>query len=194
VVNRRQVCSSQGFDNLLTTDTNPTTSEKIAADRIVHHLLVKTIDHSLGSGVLKLATSHQARSFLQQVGITTSTYDVIAANKTPTLHDSTSTKAFLHTHRNQLNAFLNLSPDDPFATPQHSIHLILEGLPERDSDVKLLQKEFSKKTSVTVPSVEKLHTQVLPLECASASTAMEDNQRVTYTYTVSADVTGLLSV
>jgi hypothetical protein len=124
------VFRSQGADIILTTDTNPTTSEEIAVDRIVHHLLVSTIDHSLGAEVLKLATSHQAWSFLQQVSLTTSTHDIIAANKTPTLHDSTSTKAFLQAHRYQRNAILNLSPDDPITTSRHSIHLILVGLPE----------------------------------------------------------------
>jgi hypothetical protein len=178
----RSVCRSQGFDSLLTTATNPTTSDEVAADRIVHHLLVSTIDHSIGSDVVKLATSHQAWSFLQQVGLTTSTYDGIAAKKTPTLHASTSTKAFLQAHRNQRNAIfnlsrnqrntsLNLSPDDLFATPLHSIQLILEELPEHDSEVKLLQKEFSKTTTVTVQTIEELHTQVLALEYASASTA-----------------------
>jgi hypothetical protein len=167
----RSVCRSQGFDSLLTTATNHTTSDEVAADRIVHHLLVSTIDHSIGSDVVKLATSHQAWSFLQQVGLTTSTYDVIAAKKTPTLHASTSTNAFLQAHRNQRNAILNLSPDDLFATPLHSIQLILEGLPEHDSEVKLLQKEFSKTTTVTVQTIEELHTQVLALEYASASTA-----------------------
>jgi hypothetical protein len=141
----QSVCRSQGFDTILTTDTNSTTSEEMASDRIVHHLLVPTFDHSLGVEVLKLATSHQAWSFLLQVGLTTSTYDIIAANKVPALHDSTSTKAFLQAHRNQQNAILNLSPDDPLATPRHSIHLILSGLPEHDSEVKLLQIEFNKK-------------------------------------------------
>jgi hypothetical protein len=130
------VCKSQGFDIILTTDTNPTTSEEIAADRIVHHLLVSTIDHSLGAEVLKLATSHQAWSFLQQVGLTTSTYDIIAANKTPTLHDSISTKAFLQANRNQRNAILNLSPEGPLATLWLSIQLMLAGLPEQSTTAR----------------------------------------------------------
>jgi hypothetical protein len=167
----QSVCRSQGFDAILTTDTNPTTSKEIAAARIIHYLLVSTIDHSLGAEVLKLATSHQARSFLQQAGLTTSTYDIIAANKTPTLHDSTSTKAFLQARRNQRNAILNLSPDDPLATPRHSIQLILAGLPEHISEVKLLQKEFNKKQTVTVMTIEEQHTEALALECASASAA-----------------------
>jgi hypothetical protein len=130
----QSVCRSQGFDTIFTTDTNPTTSEEIDADRNVHHLLVSTIDHSLAVEVLKLATSHQAWSFLQQVGLTTSTYGIIPANKAPTLHDSTSTKAFLQAHRSMRNAILNRSPDDPLATPRHSIHLFLAGLPEHDSE------------------------------------------------------------
>jgi hypothetical protein len=69
----QSLCRSQGFDTILTTDTNPITSKEIATDRIAHHLFVSTIDHSLGAEVLKLTTSHQAWSFLQKVGLTTST-------------------------------------------------------------------------------------------------------------------------
>jgi hypothetical protein len=94
----------------------------------------------------------------------------IAANKTPTLYDSTSTKAFLQAHKNQRNAILNLSSDDPFSTPRHSIHLILAGQREHDSEVKLLQNEFNEK-NVTVLRIEELYTEVLTLECASASAA-----------------------
>jgi hypothetical protein len=65
------VCRKQGVETLLTTDTNPITSEEIAAD-IVHHRLVSINDHSLGAEVLKLAMSHQSWSFLQQGGLTTS--------------------------------------------------------------------------------------------------------------------------
>jgi hypothetical protein len=92
---------------------------------------------------------HIKHGRLQQVGLTTSTYEIIAANKTPTFYDSISTKAFLQAHRNQRNAILNVSPD-PLATHRHSIHLILAGLPEHDSEVKLLQKEFNKKKMVQV--------------------------------------------
>jgi hypothetical protein len=90
----QSVCRSKGLDNLLTTYTKPTTSEEMAANRIVHHLLVSTIDHSLGAEVLKLATSHQGWSFLLQASLTTSIYDIIVALKTPTLHDRLPPRRF----------------------------------------------------------------------------------------------------
>jgi hypothetical protein len=80
-------------------------------------------------------------------------------------------------HRTQRNAILASNPQDHLGQPEHSIHLILQGLPEDDIEIKQLKKEYAKVKTQDLNCLENLHTDILNLNCASANFAQRHRHK-----------------
>lgn len=126
-------------------------------------------------------TACAAWKYLKELGANTTSYSLLKAFPTPTLHDCDDATAYLQNHRVQRNALLSANPTDHLASIQHSMHLILEGLPSDEPAVYTLQCAFDVKSVFTIEDLEVLHKAVLRLPTSTPYAASASRGRTSRT-------------
>lgn len=160
----RGTCIQAGYDDFLTIPLpdNPSVRQR-AIQRNVYGLILRTIDHALADTIMReRGNAREAWQYLRTLGATTTSYSILKAHPAPPLAECPDVDTFLHNHRMQRNALLAANPADHLARIQHSMHLVLDGLPAEEPAVYSLQVAFDAKAedSFTIDDIEALYKSV----------------------------------
>lgn len=144
LVNVTSTVQSQGLEALLHHAPSPNHGTA-AQDRLVKHLLVTKAPPSMGQALLRI---NHANKVYEQLVMHTSqktVYDAISENETPDLLQCESASIYVANIRKQRSAIMAIDQTHAFCSAPHLTFLLLKGLPNDDTESKMLKTMYSKK-------------------------------------------------